>query len=133
MELKEFISNTLVQLVEGIADAQDKANKVGALINPAGLQAPKVGTTMTHNGERLEEVEFDLALTVDEGKGNKGRISIHSAAVNIGTAEQSESRNTAVNHVRFRVAVLFPPGGDYTEMVSHRYKLTNRLKHGKAV
>ena len=34
MELKEFVSNSIVQIIEGVKEAQDKAGQFGAIVNP---------------------------------------------------------------------------------------------------
>lgn len=34
MELKEFVTQTLVQIIEGVKDAQQQTKDSGALINP---------------------------------------------------------------------------------------------------
>jgi hypothetical protein len=39
MELKEFISESLKQIIEGISDSQALAKEKGAKINPAGLSS----------------------------------------------------------------------------------------------
>ena len=37
MDLKEFVSETLVSIVDGIKDAQQKSHDLGASVNPGGL------------------------------------------------------------------------------------------------
>ena len=38
MELKEFVTETLMQIIEGIKDAQEKSSELGAIINPRSCQ-----------------------------------------------------------------------------------------------
>jgi hypothetical protein len=38
MNLQDFVSETLVQLVEGIRDAQSRLSPLGAKVNPAGFR-----------------------------------------------------------------------------------------------
>lgn len=90
MELKDFITETLKQLVDGVEEAQkyivDKQKK--ATINPKGM----------HNN--IETVDFDVAVTSTENVTNSVSGGIRVASIfSIGgenknnTLEQNISRS----------------------------------------
>jgi len=57
-----------------------------------------------------ESVEFDIAVTVDTGASAKGGIGIVVCAVNLGSVNESDMKNSSMSRIRFRVPVILPPG-----------------------
>jgi hypothetical protein len=77
VDLKDFVSQTLSQIVEGVQTAQSQIKAKGAVINPSFIGnykeiAKHGGGLMTNVGGYAQVVEFDVALTVTEGTGTKG-------------------------------------------------------------
>lgn len=112
MDLKSFVAETLVQIVEGVADAQKRIREldVGAAVNPnsiADTSKDKLGVATP--------VEFDVAVTVTDESASKtgagstvGFLSVVSAKVDA-KAEASDSvRNEAVSRVQFVVRLAQP-------------------------
>ncbi|EIQ1514463.1 hypothetical protein LUR59_004661 [Vibrio parahaemolyticus] len=113
MELKEFITEALTQIVEGVHEAQVKVDASGAEINPivrGGIDyvAQNGGGLATANGNYAQLVEFDVAVTVTEGQGTKGGIGIVAGAINLGSTGQSNSENSSVSNLKFKVPVALP-------------------------
>lgn len=113
MELKDFISNALTQIVEGVQEAQGKVTVLGAEINPSvmgGIDyvAKHGGGMETRNGNYAQIVEFDVAVTASEGKGTTGGIGIVAGVINLGSSGQSTSENTSVSRLKFKVPVALP-------------------------
>lgn len=114
MELKEFISETLVQIIEGINKAQIKAKESNAEINPdlvgnSDHTAKYGGGIRTAGGNYAQIVEFDVAVTTAEGKNVKGGIGVAAAVINMGSSGQSNSENTSVNKIKFSIPLVLPP------------------------
>lgn len=115
MDLKEFVSDTLVQICEGIKDAQDKTKEMGAYVSPM-LTAK--GTATAHGGDAtgVSRVRFDVALeVVDESKS--GNTSNHKAGLKIFCAHtgldgsnenHTTDKETHVSKVSFEVPVVWP-------------------------
>ena len=115
MDLKEFVSDTLVQICEGIKDAQDKTKEMGAYVSPM-LTAK--GTATAHGGDAtgVSRVRFDVALEViDESKS--GNTSKHGAGLKIFCAHagldgsnenHTTDKETHVSRVSFEVPVVWP-------------------------
>lgn len=112
MELKEFVSNSIVQIIEGVKEAQDKAGQFGAIVNPTNLflysgQTGTAGQTLEDNNvSRL--VEFDIAVTSVEGEKTKGGLGVVVGVLSAGTMGQSEAQNSSVSRIKFSVPILFP-------------------------
>lgn len=111
MQLKEFVAQTLIQISEGVAEAQQKTAESVGIVNPKiknlFVRSQSGGTNLalgwTHAGDLISMVSFDVAVTATDGTGTKGGIGIVIGAVAIGSQGSSENRNEAVSRVQFKV------------------------------
>ncbi len=87
MDQKDFVSQSLTQIVEGVREARQLAGKWVAQV-----------------------VHFDVALTVTSGIGTKGGIGIAAGIVGLGSTGESKAENTAVSRVKFAVPIVLPSG-----------------------
>lgn len=113
MELKQFISQALSSIVEGVVDAQELAKPHGALVNPGGLTRTSknisddaIWDNSTNNFARL--VSFDVAVTVEEGTKTNGKIGVAAGILNLGAGGASENKQLAVSRIQFAVPLLLP-------------------------
>ncbi|MBX3657876.1 MAG: hypothetical protein KF740_05525 [Ramlibacter sp.] len=113
MELKNFISQALTSIVEGVVDAQKKTEKLGAHVNPGGLTRTTqhisndaLWDNTTNNFARL--VNFDVAVTVEEGTKTNAKIGVVAGVLNLGAGGASENKELAVSRIQFSVPVLLP-------------------------
>ncbi len=108
MDLKEFITETLVQITNGVIDAQELIKDKGAYINPEGR----------HSGENLEsgyegkfrhiqKVKMSVAVTVTENIENRGGISILSV-ISAGFASKNSDLNSISNRIEFEIPISVP-------------------------
>lgn len=111
MELKEFVAETLTQILEGVSNAHSKAKELGGEVNPHLMsdhkEMSKYGILWA-GGQAAPVVQFDVALTVVEGSGVKAGIGVFGGAINIGTSGESTNENTSVSRVKFSVPVVLP-------------------------
>jgi hypothetical protein len=114
MELRDFVSETLVQIAEGVASAQERSSAIGAHINPkltgSATFAVQHGFLSSAAGA-AQIVGFDVALTVTEGKGTKGGIGIVAGAITLGSSGHSSAENSSVSRVKFSVPLILPVKG----------------------
>ena len=106
MELREFVSDVLSQIREGVSDAISKHPGMGAgAISPA----VKEGNYIDWH-KYMKDVEFDVAVTTAD-KGNvegSGKIEIFKVFT-VGGGGSSSSENSTVSRIKFSVSMLFPP------------------------
>ena len=111
MELKDFVAQTLTQIIAGVKDSQVTAKGLGAEVNPrlntSYTEAGKQGFLSIGNGY-APVVQFDVALTVTEGTGTKGGIGVFAGVVNLGSSGQSTSESSSVSRVKFSVPLVLP-------------------------
>jgi hypothetical protein len=113
MELKQFITETLASIVEGVVDAQKRTAEHGAFVNPGGLMrtTSSIGENATwdnrtNNFARI--VSFDVALTVEEGTNTNAKIGVAAGVFNLGAGGKSENKEQATNKIQFSVPLLLP-------------------------
>ena len=113
MDLEDFVSTTIGQIVKDVQRAQTEVADSGALINPSLPDAPARSEhpiVRTRGGRivHLEWIEFDVAITVaTEAKGEtsgKGRLFVASVE---GKVEGSRE-HTHASRVRFSVPLVLP-------------------------
>ena len=113
MDLKEFISETLVSIITAVTDAQEKSTEFGARINPAGLMratsnvsSNAIWDNSTNN--YAQSISFDVAITAeDTGKGG-ARIKVFSGILSGEAGGEKRNKNSVASRVQFNVPVLLP-------------------------
>jgi hypothetical protein len=115
MDLEQFVSISLAQIIRGIAKAQADAESTNAWINPVGVsmspeRGPKVpgGTGPYSPSVYARDVEFDVALTVADSKTGEAKAGLRVWAVEIGGKGKTATENSAVSRIKFAVPVLWP-------------------------
>jgi hypothetical protein len=113
MELKQFIAETLSSIVEGVVEAQKRSQGNGAFINPGGLMrtTSSIGENATwdnrtNNFARI--VNFDVAVTIEEGTNTNAKIGVAAGLFNLGAGGKSENKEQATNRIQFSVPILLP-------------------------
>ena len=111
MNLKEFVSETIVQIIEGVIDANDRTKQYGAVVSPniAGSQehGAKHGFVASKDGA-AQMIHFDVALEAKEGTGTKGGIGVVTGIFSLGSAGQSSAESSTVSRVKFGVPIVLP-------------------------
>lgn len=70
MELKDFIKETITQIIEGVVEAQAQIHQHGAEINPKKVQFKEAGQNNYYNSGKPQYVEFDVGLTSIQKSGS---------------------------------------------------------------
>lgn len=111
MELKEFIKETLVQIAQGVREAQEELKEQGTIINPELSHAPSGEKIMVQGRPyMLQQVDFTVALTLSESGSSKKGISVSFASIlAAGGNTNNDSRNEATNTIKFKVPIVLPP------------------------
>ena len=115
MELNEFISETLKEIVNGIRDAQWDTAEKGAYINPVpscdAFPDPS-STIRLRNGLRtvVQPIHFDVCVTSSESKSGKAGIKVVSG--NIESSTSTESRIKFVIPISLPVVNPYDPFGN---------------------
>lgn len=98
MELKEFIKEALVSVVEGVKEANEKHQRFQL-------------SSGYHSGKDIngQEVEFDVSVFVNESSEKDNRAGIFVALANLGAGKSSDSKevesNQNTHRLKFKVFV----------------------------
>jgi hypothetical protein len=116
MELHDFVSKTLVQIIRGVEQAHTELKGSAAQINPP-LQnvftntqsgGANQGLGWAKGGGLVSVVQFDVALTVHEGQGTKGGIGVVAGVFALGSQGASDKAQSAATRVQFSVPIKLP-------------------------
>ena len=131
MNLKEFVKESLVQIIGAIAEAGAFAESDGGEINPASLEwREDQGHLLIYDaetGQMASLVEFDIAITTTEGteKGAEGGIKVLGMTVGASAHADAKSENQSQSRLKFSVAVVFP-GSKQRPQKQSKKKTTNK-------
>ena len=105
MELREFVRDSLIAILDGVKQAQDEIHlqKVGAAVNPRFEDSGSL------QEEDVQTMEFDIAVSVNEkseggGGGSVKVVGIFDAGGRISQSVESGS----VSRIKFSLKVLPP-------------------------
>ena len=97
MDLKTFVSESLNQIIQGIEAAQS-SNKASQ-VNPSDV---------SNYAQKVVEIAFDVAVTVEKGSGTQGGISVLTGILGLGASGESKQSDLTTHRLRFAVPVRFP-------------------------
>ena len=117
MELRDFVAQSLKQIMEAVAEAQEHAERLGGYVVPLmpvmgrtrGAPADHRVVGAKHATAEIQSIEFDVAVTAAEGKtaGGEGGLKVAGMFSAGGTAKR-ESTTESVSRIRFTVPVILP-------------------------
>ena len=98
MDIKEFVAETLSQIVDGVVDAQQRTSEKKAAIVPYNKYDQKVC--------------FDVAVTVVENKETTGKAGITVWSIGGGVSGKSETSRSTVSRIKFEIPIDLPKGSE---------------------
>lgn len=111
MNIEDFVRETLVQITNGVVQAQRQLDDTGALVNPFMRVISKehsIGQADMRTGEVVGLVEFDVAVRAAEGKETKGGIGVVAGVISLGSAGKSDSSSGSESRIKFSIPLLLP-------------------------
>lgn len=108
MDLKEFVSSSLIQIVEGVLSARETIGSRAVLV-PA-LRWKSEQTLTLDESIQAERVEFDVAVTVEAETGGKadGRIKVLGIGIGAGLEASHLRQNSTASRVQFGLTIGLP-------------------------
>jgi len=118
MELKDFVRDSILQIVRGMVEAQDVIGEYGASVNPPPLHNPTPDVVRYAatgpDGEKvlslLQDLEFDVALTSRDTQNDGGKVAVLAGFIGGGISASSEKGQEAISRLRFKVPIGLPIG-----------------------
>ena len=107
MELNEFVKQALVQVIEGVRDAQAVEGK--EFVNPRIINpAPSGRIREKVNGQLVHDVSFDVAITTEDSSGSKAGGKISVLGLNAGADIDENLLSRTVSRIKFTVPIAYP-------------------------
>lgn len=101
MDVKEFVRDTLIQIVEGVIAAHEAVKGQGASVNAHDeLHA----LPSDSRNREIREVAFDVAVTTESSTGAEAKVAVWS----IGLGADGSSASSVVSRIQFKVPVALP-------------------------
>lgn len=110
MQLKDFISETLSQLIGGVVEAQEKAQASGGRVSPHVRNPSDSKSLYGRTNDQLPVifVDFDISVEAQETTGTKGGIGVVTGMFNLGSAGESKENRQSMNKIKFSIPVALP-------------------------
>ena len=113
MDLKDFVAESIGSIVQGIAEAQSSATKLGASINPGGLMRNAKNVTDNSvwdnsNNNYAQPISFDIAITAEDTASGGGKVKVLSGLLGGEIGGQTGTKSVLASRIQFTVPVLFP-------------------------
>ena len=106
MNLRNFISETLTQIMGGIEDAQQSGTE--GTVNPEITSWKQDRIMLTENQEPAHMIGFDVAITISEGADTQGGAGLVVGPVILGSKGKTSSENQSYSRITFEIPVTFP-------------------------
>jgi hypothetical protein len=115
MELKEFITETLSQIIDGVSEVQEKYRDKNVLICPDDIQGANGDYHIEDSRcyeyytrkTKVQFIDMDIAITVTEKDGNKSGIGI-AKFINAGISSENIQQNESVSKINFSIPIVLP-------------------------
>lgn len=112
MELKEFVTQALTQISEGVKESQESIRELGGYVNPAvriGASAGASHVSSLSDGQNIYTVDFNIAISVAESSGaNAGAKLTVASVLNLGGGTNSSESNSTLSNISFKVPLALP-------------------------
>lgn len=112
MELRDFVSESLKQIMDGVVEAQKyaKEKETGALVNPHPEHVEvRKGSTFRVNVDAIEKVAFDVVTGEEDATSGDGKVGIKVlSVVDLGGGVLKSKTATAQNRLSFQVPIAYP-------------------------
>ena len=106
MNLKDFVAESLKQIVAGVSEAQEAIGKgiINPILDTSDRGVAPAKPTVSINGYELgvlETVEFDVAVTVAKEGANKAGIAVFAGWFGAGGQRESTKSDIVASRLKF--------------------------------
>ena len=119
IQLKDFIRETLVQIVSGIREAQKHADTSGSLISPASIEPSPTDDKVygyLYPPEQMRSAyrpivhltKFDVAVVASEQNDSGGKVGVSVLSITADFKGGSGASKTSESRITFGVPIVLP-------------------------
>lgn len=125
MVLKDFIKETLTQIVSGIEETNAEIVSKSAFVVSSNIQASKdnckIKATIdkSRNYHVISDVDFDVAISTQDSEKVQGGGQIQVLSfLNLGSNGSSENLSSSVSRVKFTIPLALPTEPDEVKLAN---------------
>lgn len=113
MELKKLISETLIQIAEGVNDAKANYKKLGGDVAPKNMKQvvgdiPYAKEIPMGDATFISNVQFEVSLSDNNSEGSSTGIGVLLGYFNVGGKDESSTQHQAFTKIKFNIPVKLP-------------------------
>jgi hypothetical protein len=114
MELKDYISETLVQITEGIISAKEKLKGKDVIINPNPTFYANGHFWIGKKQEQglvkrwVQEIEMNVSTTIVESTEGNGGAKVGIGVLNLGADVKETGEQKNANSIKFTIPICLP-------------------------
>jgi hypothetical protein len=111
MKLEDFISESITQIISGVAKAQEYAAQNQASINPITLQQAKSSGDSYFDSRTLrpaQVIDFDISVTTKEDGKASGKAGVFVSVLKFGVEGSEGTESQVSNRIKFSVPIILP-------------------------
>jgi hypothetical protein len=104
MKLQDFLRDSLLEIMNGVAEARRKNGNIGGCIEALGKQD---ASCKFKDGQIGFLVNFDVAVTVNQKNSKEAGAGIQVAFINAGGRGSAASEHSSITRIQFSVPIIF--------------------------
>ncbi len=116
MKLGDFIAQTISEIINGVAQAQEYAKEKDAFVNPPHVNWSENKKGFFISSEVYEPddspmvtpIDFDILLTIGDDDKIQGGVGIFAAALGVGVKGEVKEFSETVNRIKFQIITKLP-------------------------
>lgn len=119
MNLQNFVTESIVQIVRGIEAASEALKDSTAVVSPKNVQPSDTERTHlfgyliepeSHSTYRtaVQRIDFDVAVYAEEGTETKGGIGLMVGTIGLGSQGKSDKSHSSESRIKFAVPIILP-------------------------
>lgn len=111
MELKQYVKETLLQIIDGVKEAQTDALDKGAIINPVNIKggsATDLYISVNNKNVCVNNIDFEVEVSTTDETNTSTGVGIYVAGLGLGTKNNDKGRNLATNKLAFSILATLP-------------------------
>lgn len=110
MDLKDFVAQSLVQIVEGVATASKAVSELGGAVSPSysARLAETLGLTNDGTSRPVQGVQFDVAVTASSESSGEAGGGLRIAVVSFGAKGSDRDSHQTSSRISFSVPLALP-------------------------
>jgi hypothetical protein len=110
MDLRTFIKTALLDVINGISDAQ-KETPEGTVVPDTSIAQSWVEIGIT----KIQVIDFEVLVRAEESKGSEAKIGVVAGVFGGGVKGQSSADNSHESKIKLRIPVQLPTSGGIGE------------------